>query len=158
MVVGMPALTSSSHLAAGLPCFRYPFYRAENARFQLEPSFFQCPSWCLAVMLVCFHHILLCPEKPRRGIQLLPTRRLPRELFAPWSRPVAPVRLLVRRLARRKKCVALGIVAAFLLLGGRVRLRNMFLMFSSSVRSSSSSVSVFVQELLLHLFRHRQRT
>ena len=54
------ALMSSSHLLAGLPCFRYPFCLVDIAGFQLEISCVQFPSWCLASILACFQYMLLC--------------------------------------------------------------------------------------------------
>ena len=52
-------LMSSSHLLAGLPCFPYPFCLVHIAAFQLNMSFVQRPSWCLAIILACFQFLLL---------------------------------------------------------------------------------------------------
>ena len=54
------ALILSSHVLAGIPCFGCPFCLLDIAGFQLEISFVQRPSWCLAIILACFQKILLC--------------------------------------------------------------------------------------------------
>ena len=53
-------LMSSSHLFAGLPCFRYPFCLVEIAGFHLETRFVQRPPWCLPIILACFWYLLRC--------------------------------------------------------------------------------------------------
>ena len=53
------ALKSSSHLLISLPCSRYPVCVVDVAGFQLEMSFVQRPSWCLAIIRACFQYVLL---------------------------------------------------------------------------------------------------
>ena len=55
---------SSSHLLAGLPCFRYSLCLVGVVGFQLVTSFVQRPSLCLGIILVGFQYIL--PKDPRR--------------------------------------------------------------------------------------------
>ena len=94
-------LMSSSHLLAGLPCFRCPFRYV--AQFQLAMSFAQRHAWCLAVIRACFQHILLClkihdviPFAANKSSALRIARTL--QSTHAWLQ----LRLLVRLLARRR--------------------------------------------------------
>ena len=54
------ALMSSSHLVAGLHCFRYPFCLVDIAGFQLEMNVAWRSSWRLATILACCPYNLCC--------------------------------------------------------------------------------------------------